>query len=522
MSDGEKLYLRDKNQDYLIKNEINVFSMVEKNDYIYVGTDHGFLIIDKNKVIQNFIPNAPVSNNFSAILVLQDGRVVCGSGKGLSIYNGIGWRNILEIKKENSSVINTTYDYNEFIADTVPYDFGEYIADLEEGPDGLIYCSIRGSRVSQSNPSRSSGGIIIIDIDNPNAVSVIDTTHLSYFTTASNSVPFQVVLDINFDKYDNMWVANPYCINKNEPIHVKSINGNWNHFKSSHQNIKISQSPISIDFDTWNRVWFSSFQAEEANLGIYPNGGISYISYEGNPASTDSYSYEVVKFDETVWSIKMGENNRLYFLTPSGLNYYDINESSNPISRTSPYPFYPNISFGSGSGIEIDNLGNIWTYSNSQGIHVLLENTSYWPDINGIRTSNSFLLSDEIRDIGFDMKNNLVYIATNLGLNALRIPFGKPKENYKSVKVYPSPFYIPSSNFLIVSELIYNSSMLIMTLDGKVIRKIESQGTSIDGDQLIWDGKDTEGDYVSSGVYLLAIYGENGSNQMEKITVIKN
>ena len=90
--------------------------------------------------------------------------------------------------------------------------------------------------------------------------------------------------------------------------------------------------------------------------------------------------------------------------------YYDINESSNPISRTSPYPFYPNISFGSGSGIEIDNLGNIWTYSNSQGIHVLLENTSYWPDINGIRTSNSFLLSDEIRDIGFDMKNNLVYI----------------------------------------------------------------------------------------------------------------
>ena len=63
--------------------------------------------------------------------------------------------------------------------------------------------------------------------------------------------------------------------------------------------------------------------------------------------------------------------------------------------------------------------------------------------------------------------------------------------------------------------------MLVMTLDGKVVRKIESQGINIDGDQLIWDGKDSEGDYVSSGVYLLAIYGENGSNQMEKITVIK-
>ena len=27
----------------------------------------------------------------------------------------------------------------------------------------------------------------------------------------------------------------------------------------------------------------------------------------------------------------------------------------------------------------IDRQGNIWTYSPSQGVHVLLENTSYWP-----------------------------------------------------------------------------------------------------------------------------------------------
>lgn len=519
--DGENIYLQEKDQDYQIQNNYNATSIFEKNESIYVGTDHGILIINNDRMVQHFIPNAPVSNNFSAIEVLDDGRIVCGSGKGLSIYNEDGWRNILEIKKENTNIINTTYDYNVFIADTVPYDFGEYIADIEQGPDGLIYCSIRGSRVYQSNPARSSGGIIVIDIDDPHNISVIDTTYLSYFTTSSNSVPYQVVLDIKFDKYNNMWIANPYCINGNEPIHVRSLAGDWNHFKSSHQNIKISQSPISIGFDSWNRVWFSSFQAEEANLGIYPNGGISYISFDGDPSTTNAYNYEVVKFDETVWSIGMGKNNRLYFLTPSGLNYYDINESSNPISRQSPYSFYPNISFGSGSGIEIDYLGNIWTYSNSQGIHVLLENTSYWPDINGIRTSNSFLLSDEIRDIDFDTKNNLIYIATNRGINALRIPFGEPKENYNNIKIYPSPFYIPSSNYLRVSDLTFNSSMLVMTLDGKVVRKIESQGINIDGDQLIWDGKDSEGDYVSSGVYLLAIYGENGSNQMEKITVIK-
>ena len=56
--------------------------------------------------------------------------------------------------------------------------------------------------------------------------------------------------------------------------------------------------------------------------------------------------------------------------------------------------------------------------------------------------------------------------------------------------------------------------MIVMTLDGKVIKKIENKGLSIDGDQLAWDGRDDKG-FVSSGVYLLALYDPNGSNSME-------
>ena len=73
-----------------------------------------------------------------------------------------------------------------------------------------------------------------------------------------------------------------------------------------------------------------------------------------------------------------------------------------------------------------------------------------------------------------------------------------------------------------VDGLPYESAMMVMTLDGKVVRHVPSQGTSIDGDQLSWDGRDNAGDYVSSGVYLLAIYGLDGSQIVEKITVIKN
>ena len=521
IADGNSLFHKKNNSDFLIQNKYKINNLQESNGEIFASTNFGLLIISDDYTLTRILPNAPVTNSFSAIKVLKDGRLVAGSSEGLSIYSELGWRNILEIKISNSEKININYNYNIFISDTINYDFGEYIADIEEGPDGLVYCAIRGSRVYQSNPPRWSGGIIVIDIDNPSNVSVIDTTFLSYHTSSNNSIPYQVTLDIEFDSNGNMWVANPYCINGNEPIHVRSVNGVWKHFGSSETSTRISQSPISIEFDYWDRVWVSSFQAEEANLGIYPNGGISLLDYNGLPYNPTLFNWNVIKYDETVWSLGMGLNNRLYYLTPSGLKYFDLKSGNSPVLRENQYPFYPNISFGSGSGIKVDPQGNVWTYSASQGIHVLLENTSYWPDINGLRKNNSLLLSDEIRDIDFDSKNNLAYIATSQGISILRIPFGEEVNNNNNLKVFPSPFHIPSDNLMRVDGLLFNSSMMVMTLDGKVIKNIKARGLSIDGDQLAWDGRDEAGDYVSSGVYLLSIYGKDGSNRITKITVIK-
>mgnify|MGYP001193516957 CR=1 FL=1 len=498
-----------------------------ETDGLVVGSENGFQLLPEASVdissnsFIGFIPNAPITSGFTAIAVLDDGRLVGGSSHGLSILDKNGWRNILEIKSSNSEVIHTAYDYSDFIADTVPYDFGGYIADLEQGPDGLVYCSIRGSRIYLANPPRFSGGIIIVDVDDPTNITTIDTTHLSYHTTSSNSIPYLVVLDVEFDSDGNMWVADPYSINGNNPVHVRSTSGVWKHFGSAETAIKISQSPNAITFDSWKRVWVSAFQAEEANLGIYPNGGLFMLDFDGVPYNPDSFTWKKVIADGTIRSLAMGKQDRLYYLTPSGLNYYDLKNDTNPVVRENPYAYFPNISFGNGAELKVDPHGNIWTHSPTQGVHVLLENTTYWPDINGFRTSNSPLLSNQINDIDFDAENSLAYIATSKGVNVVRIPFGLEKKDFTGVKVYPSPFYLPAEKPMKVDGVPFESSMIIMTLDGSVIRKIINQGISIDGDQISWDGRDREGDYVSSGVYLLAIYGFDGKNSVEKITVIR-
>ena len=489
---------------------------------IIIGSELGLIVIDKVSHEKNvYTPNSPATGKFSALKVLSDGRLVGASSKGLSVKDFDGWRNVLEIKYENTEVVKSNYNYNTFIADTIKYDFGDAVTDLEEGPDGLVYCAIEGTFPVLNNPERIGGGIIIIDIDDPENVTAIDTSVLGYYSSGTSNNAYMVVKDIEFDNDGNLWVANTYVTNKNLPVHVRNLNNEWRSYGSSETSVKISQSPISIEFDRWSRVWMSAFKAEEANMGIYPDGGIFLLEYDGSPIQPTSFTWESIIYNTTVWSLGMGNNDRLYYLTPTGLNYYDISAGSSPVIRGNLYSYFPNISFGGGSEIKIDPLGNIWTISSTQGVHVLLENTTYWPDINGLRESNSPLLSDEVYDLDFDYDRKLAYIATSKGVSVLRIPFGDSYSDYNNLKIFPSPFLIPSHKKMIVDGLVYNSSMKIMTLDGLVIRDIDSNGISVDGDQLSWDGKNNSGEYVSSGVYLLAITNNSGKNTFSKITVIK-
>tara|TARA_B100000073_G_scaffold348468_1_gene367547 strand:+ start:7326 stop:9713 length:2388 start_codon:yes stop_codon:yes gene_type:complete len=527
------------NDDYLvgIKNK-NIYSQrngfspkilsVELNDLvlglnqeIIIGSDLGLKTLSVNMEILSFIPNAPSSSKFTALKVLSDGRLVGANSNGLSIKDFNGWRNILEVKVNGSVNINSYYDYNEFIADTIPYDFGDAVADIEEGPDGLVYIAIEGTYPTFSNPDRQGGGVLVLDIDDPSNIAVIDTSIFSYYTSSSSNRPYIVIKDIEFDHLGNFWVANAYAINKNAPIHVRSVDNIWRSYGSSETSTKISQSPISLAFDNWSRPWFGAFKAEEANLGVYPDGGIFVLDYEGDASRPSDFFWQSIIYNTTIWSIGFS-GNRLYYLTTKGLNYFDINNGQNPVVGENLFSYFPNISFGGGSKVKVDKQGNIWTTSTTQGIHVLLENTTYWPTINGLRQNNSPLLSDEIYDIDFDEDRKLAYIATSKGISVLKIPFGESYDGYNKIKIFPSPFKLSKHEYLIADGLPFNSSMKVLALDGMVIRDIKSNGLAIDGDQLKWDGKNNNGDFVSSGVYLLSIIGSNGINTFEKITVIGN
>ena len=106
-----------------------------------------------------------------------------------------------------------------------------------------------------------------------------------------------------------------------------------------------------------------------------------------------------------------------------------------------------------------------------------------------------------------------------MGVSIIRIPFSNEKASYNDIEVFPSPFRLPSEKPLTINGLMDNSEVKIMTLNGIVIRTISKD--VIKGYQAFWDGRNNQGDYVGSGVYLLTLYDSKGSSLIKKIAVIR-
>jgi flagellar hook assembly protein FlgD len=83
--------------------------------------------------------------------------------------------------------------------------------------------------------------------------------------------------------------------------------------------------------------------------------------------------------------------------------------------------------------------------------------------------------------------------------------------------MYPSPYILPAATPVTIDGLVAGSSIKILTIDGVLVREVHTPGGRI----AYWDGKNERGEFVSSAVYIVVAYSEDGSKVATgKIAVI--
>ena len=85
------------------------------------------------------------------------------------------------------------------------------------------------------------------------------------------------------------------------------------------------------------------------------------------------------------------------------------------------------------------------------------------------------------------------------------------------IKFSNNPFLTPKDEMVVISNFPIGSTIKIMNLRGRVLHTLQNNNFS----EYQWDGKDKNGNYLSSGVYIVTSSHPDKENGIGKLAIIR-
>jgi len=445
-----------------------------------VGTAGGGIASYGGNAWAAHIPNGPNSNEFTSVVVDQKGTVWGASGpangSGLYRFDGTSWTSYT---KANS---------------LLPVD--EYYR-VSVACDGSVWGSSWGTGM----------------VEFPGGGTTLDAAHI--FNTnvgmvgISNNPQFIVGSNVACDGQGNTWVSVLGAIDKNI-LAVRTPDHVWHHLPIIYNGVKISNLvEFAVDHalavDGLDNLWAVVRDPAFRGIVCLRNGGAldsttNVLLSSANGLPSDAVNTVVVDKDNTVW---IG--------TDLGIGI--VLDPSNPAGSLAAYKPLLGETINT---IAVDALNQKWV-GTPEGVVLLSPDGTQVITSYTVETTNGRLIDNGIQCIATDPKNGTVYFASASGLASLYTTGAAPSESDAGFKVYPNPFRVPASTTLTIDGLLASSKIKILTTNGSLVRDLSTDGGRIG----FWDGKDNQGNIVSSGVYFIVGYTDDGNTVRGKVVVLR-
>jgi len=167
--------------------------------------------------------------------------------------------------------------------------------------------------------------------------------------------------------------------------------------------------------------------------------------------------------------------------------------------------------------IAVDPLNNKWVAMQTGVVVLSPDGTSLIAQYT-VANTNGKLVDNNVLSIAFDEKRGIVYFGTEKGLSSLEIPAIGTAEKMSTLDIGPNPFIMPDHPSVTIKGLADNATIKILNITGALVKEFAAQG----GGRAFWDGTDSRGNSVGSGVYIIVAYADNG-NQVStaKVAVVR-
>jgi ligand-binding sensor domain-containing protein len=436
-------------------------------------------------------PNGPASNLFISLCVTSEGVLWAGSGIG---GGGKGFY------RYDPSLVDGSQWKNFTLADDPIMGANDYYK-TSLGVNGSVWISSWGD------------GIIEI-ADDTIRRKINATTVPSFAATVPPATPqgpfFVVVGGVATDPQGSNWFANRTATNGNFLAKLAD--------DTTFQYVRCSAIPCdgyftAIVIDQNGTKWMANSEPSQK----YPRGLYYYneaLSVEGtqNTAGWGQMTTADGLPNNTVLSLAVDQDNSVWVGTDLGVII--ITDPQNPLaSMISSFPLREQ----SIQAIAVDGLNDKWI-GTKEGVFVVNSDGTQLINQYTVINTGGKLVDNDVRSIAIDQRRGIAYIGTQNGLSSLQIPAVQPLQTYLKLEFGPNPFTLPSSQPLAINNLVANSTIKILAVNGTLITEFAAQG----GGRAFWDGRDRRGNYVSSGIYFVVAYADNGNQVANgKVAVVR-
>jgi ligand-binding sensor domain-containing protein len=451
------------------------------------GTLSGGIQIYGGSWISHF-PNGPNSNQFNDVVVAPNGTLWGagggfygpGTGFGFYRYNGHDWKSFTPANSRlpddevflvsvgcNGSVWASTYGYGT--------------VEIPAGTDSIDTARIFG---------RNAGMVGL-------------AVNLNFI------VPSSTVCD----GHGNLWMTIVAPADGNV-LTLRRPDGTWRHLPVLVDGTKVGtlqDRPVNrcLAVDASDNLWAVVKDPQLKGVVALANGGtidsiaaVHLTSANGLPS--DNASTIVVDRDNEIW---VGTDRGIAIIL----------DPSNPL-RTGGIATYRPANGLTVNAIAVDPLNQKWV-ATSEGVILYSPDGTQALASYTVESTSGKLIDNNVKSIAVDPGTGTVYFGTTGGLASLSTPAVAPKAQFDKLSVYPNPYLVPNGSLLTVDGLVANSSLKILTIDGRLVREIKTPGGRVG----FWDGRDDTGNVVASGVYVIVGFTEDGSQTGRgKVAVIRH
>lgn len=465
----------------IFNSPIEIGNISSSQGGLYAASPQGIIKIESSNY-KFVLPNGPAANQFPNTTVDKKGNFWSASGNdvsGVGIYkfDGNNWE---------------TYDT-------------EHYPELFQNGYYSIFCSSDNSIYSgnwgQGFVKINSNGIQRFHSGNTGMIGI------------PNGNNFIVITGFGEDSKNNIWILNLRAADT-KSLYMLSPDSVWYSFRNPLEQHSAFSEVKNLCIDQYDTKWYS--MTGQGSMGLF------YYNERGTYTSSadDFYGYitnSVGLNDNTINCIVSDKRGDLWIGTGLGVNIITNTStvlSANPQIRISSVFVLRQQTINC---IAVDPLNQKWVGTN-QGL--LLVNSDGSRLLETYDSKNSPLLSDVIRSLTIDEDKGIIYVGTDAGLISFETPAVKPLENFDELYAYPNPFLLENKNELLtIDGLIKDSEIKILGISGKLVSAFSSPG----GRVAYWDGKDTDGKPVGTGIYIIVAYDKDGNNvATTKVAVLRN